>query len=213
LGSNAVTAPHDYLELLYGYEGTLDEARAREEAERRISDNWDRADFQRARFVEGALWQRDRLLPQHRANLERCAEIAERMDPDALKCVNGHDRCGYGPDEDCPYCERRSSIASAIRHTFPGELGITTDAPSTEEREAALSRLARSRADGLTERQRLMLDVLDRSGYLPIGLGELVDPEFCDLLNRDFISTYASMGAGRRCFITDAGRRALQGGE
>jgi hypothetical protein len=183
-----VTAPHDYLELLYGYEGTLDEARAREEAERRISDNWDRADFQRARFVEGALWQRDRLLPQHRADLERCAEIAERMDPDALKCVNGHDRCGYGPDEDCPYCERRSPIASAIRHTFSGEFG-------------------------LTERQRLMLDVLDRSGYLPIGLGELVDPEFCDLLNRDFISTYVSMGAGRRCFITDAGRRALQGGE
>lgn len=24
-----------------------------------------------------------------------------------LKCVNGHDRCYLGPDEDCPYCERK----------------------------------------------------------------------------------------------------------
>jgi hypothetical protein len=23
-----------------------------------------------------------------------------------LRCVNGHDRCYLGPDENCPYCER-----------------------------------------------------------------------------------------------------------
>ena len=23
-----------------------------------------------------------------------------------LKCVNGHDRCYMGTDDDCPYCER-----------------------------------------------------------------------------------------------------------
>jgi hypothetical protein len=27
-------------------------------------------------------------------------------EPYRLKCVNGHDRCYMGPDDDCPYCER-----------------------------------------------------------------------------------------------------------
>lgn len=24
-----------------------------------------------------------------------------------LTCVNAHDRCYYGPDDNCPYCELR----------------------------------------------------------------------------------------------------------
>lgn len=55
------------------------------------------------------------------ATIEECAKIAERLDPEGLKCTNGHDRCfgGYA-DEDCPYCELNSSIASAIRALAQG---------------------------------------------------------------------------------------------
>ena len=30
-----------------------------------------------------------------------------------LVCVNGHDRCYLGPDEDCPYCERKQTMTVA----------------------------------------------------------------------------------------------------
>lgn len=48
--------------------------------------------------------------------IEECAQAAEKLDPDGLKCVGGHDRCFLGfPDEECPYCEKHSPIAAAIR--------------------------------------------------------------------------------------------------
>jgi hypothetical protein len=47
--------------------------------------------------------------------MELCAKIAQELDPDGFKCVHGHDRCEYGPDDECPYCEHDSPIAKAIR--------------------------------------------------------------------------------------------------
>lgn len=87
--------------------------------------------------------------------IEACAKVAENLDPDALRCVNGHDRCGYGADENCPYCENRSPIAAAIRAlaskrcdgcdghdcdngcAYPGALPYPSETQSSDSRDIA----------------------------------------------------------------------------
>lgn len=49
------------------------------------------------------------------AVLEEAAQVVAELDPDAMICIGGHDLCGYGPCEGCPYCENRSPIAAALR--------------------------------------------------------------------------------------------------
>ena len=48
------------------------------------------------------------------ATLERAAKVAEEHTVD-YRCINGHDRCDGMGDRDCPYCERGSDCAAAIR--------------------------------------------------------------------------------------------------
>ena len=48
------------------------------------------------------------------AALERAAKVAEEFTTD-YRCINGHDRCDGMGDASCPYCERFSESADAIR--------------------------------------------------------------------------------------------------
>lgn len=63
----------------------------------------------------------------------------------------------------------------------------------------------------LTERQRIMLDVLSRDPTegIPVGLSDLCDKEFCELIDAEFVDLGRSM-VGIFARITDAGRAALR---
>lgn len=62
----------------------------------------------------------------------------------------------------------------------------------------------------LSDRQVTMLDVLARSSYAPLGLLELVDEDFLDLLKQGLIDMYTGAGCSMRCHITVAGMAELQ---
>ena len=46
--------------------------------------------------------------------LERAARVAADYTTD-YRCISGHDRCNGIGDASCPYCERYSEAAAAIR--------------------------------------------------------------------------------------------------
>ncbi len=65
----------------------------------------------------------------------------------------------------------------------------------------------------LSEAQWKMLDVLDRSMpvHLPVSIGNLVDEDFCDLIERDLIGMHRDGPCWIGAFITHAGRAILNG--
>ena len=47
------------------------------------------------------------------AALDEAAMLIRKLHAEP-HCVNGHDRCYEGPDDSCPYCEKRSDLEDAI---------------------------------------------------------------------------------------------------
>ena len=47
------------------------------------------------------------------AALDEAAALIRKLHAEP-HCVNGHDRCYEGPDESCPYCEKRSDLEDTI---------------------------------------------------------------------------------------------------
>lgn len=63
----------------------------------------------------------------------------------------------------------------------------------------------------MTERQLKMLTAFNRiHDYLPLSLGDLIDPDYEELERLGLIESYMGMGASQRAKLTDAGRKALE---
>jgi len=63
---------------------------------------------------------------------------------------------------------------------------------------------------GLTPREEAMLRAYKTIyDYIPVSLGDLIDPDFRYLVQNNLVRTYMGMGASQMSTITDEGRALL----